>query len=131
MVLAYILPMAFSAAEEFLDYLGVDYDRAVVNVHRLHILKRFRQYMGPLGAPSGLSDEGLRAYYRDLLVRAHEDFVHSSPGRRRPNTFRPITPHRATWRSTSCSACSRSNPPSKPNCWTRRRCSARPTEIFT
>jgi nitrogenase-stabilizing/protective protein len=68
----------FSAAEEFLDYLGVDYDRAVVNVNRLHILKRFQQYIGPLGAPSGLSEDGLRAYYRDLLVRAYEDFVHSN-----------------------------------------------------
>jgi nitrogenase-stabilizing/protective protein len=68
----------FSAAEEFLDYLGVDYDRAVVNVNRLHILKRFQQYIGPLEPPSGLSEEGLRAYYRDLLGRAYEDFVHSN-----------------------------------------------------
>ncbi len=68
----------FSAAEEFLDYLGVDYDRAVVNVNRLHILKRFQQYIGTLPPPSGLAEEALRAHYRDLLVRAYEDFVHSN-----------------------------------------------------
>jgi len=68
----------FSAAEEFLDYLGVDYDRGVVNVNRLHILKRFQQYIGTLPPPSGLAEDGLRVHYRDLLSRAYADFVHSN-----------------------------------------------------
>jgi nitrogenase-stabilizing/protective protein len=68
----------FSAAEEFLDHLGVAYDTAVVNVNRLHILKRFNQYLRAMPAPSALSDDGLRAHYRDLLARAYDDFVHSN-----------------------------------------------------
>ena len=67
----------FSAAEEFLDHLGVDYDRAVVDVNRLHILKRFQQYMGTIPPPSELAEDGLRTHYRDLLARAYGDFVHS------------------------------------------------------
>ncbi|HET7688396.1 MAG TPA: nitrogenase-stabilizing/protective protein NifW, partial [Candidatus Macondimonas sp.] len=35
----------FSAAEEFLDFFQVPYDPAVVHVNRLHILKRFNQYL--------------------------------------------------------------------------------------
>ena len=37
----------FSAAEEFLDFFQVPYAQAVVNVNRLHILKRFNQYPAP------------------------------------------------------------------------------------
>ena len=34
-----------SAAEEFFEHLGVAYDPAVIHVNRLHILKRFNQYL--------------------------------------------------------------------------------------
>lgn len=68
----------FSAAEEFLDYLGVDYDRAVVDVNRLHILKRFQQYIRMRRPPAGLAEDALRAHYRALLARAYGDFVHSN-----------------------------------------------------
>ena len=68
----------FSAAEEFLDHLAVDYDRAVVNVHRLHILKRFQQYIGSLPPAAEMTEDALRAHYRDLLARAYADFVHSN-----------------------------------------------------
>lgn len=69
----------FSAAEEFLDFLGVDYDQAVVNVNRLHILKRFHQYMNKTAEPAGLDACGLRGWYRELLTRAYQDFVRSTP----------------------------------------------------
>ena len=62
----------------FLDYLGVDYDRAVVDVNRLHILKRFQQYIGTAQLPAGLAEDALRAHYRDLLARAYGDFVQSN-----------------------------------------------------
>lgn len=68
----------FSAAEEFLDYLGVDYDRAVVDVNRLHILKRFQQYIGTLPPPAASAEDALQAHYRGLLERAYVDFVQSS-----------------------------------------------------
>ncbi len=66
----------FSSAEEFLDYLGVEYDQRVVNVNRLHILKRFNQYMARHNF-SGGSDVELKAEYKGLLEQAYGDFVQS------------------------------------------------------
>jgi len=68
----------FSAAEEFLDYLGVQYDQTVVNVNRLHILKRFHQYMRGEEVPGELDDEGVKSAFRGLLERAYQDFVRSN-----------------------------------------------------
>jgi nitrogenase-stabilizing/protective protein len=65
-----------SSAEEFLNLLGVEYDQHVVNVNRLHILKRFNQYMAR-HTFSGASEEALKAEYRELLQRAYGDFVSS------------------------------------------------------
>lgn len=36
---------ALSSAEDFLQYFGVPFEQGVVNVSRLHILKRFFQYL--------------------------------------------------------------------------------------
>lgn len=65
-----------SAAEEFLDFLEVAYDPHVVNVNRLHILKRFNQY---LARHTFAHNEGaaLKAEYQALLQRAYQDFVKS------------------------------------------------------
>lgn len=70
----------FSAAEEFLDYFGISYEQSVVNVYRLHILKRFYQYLRQenLGA---LNEVSMFQKYRSLLMRAYEDFVHSTAAR--------------------------------------------------
>jgi nitrogenase-stabilizing/protective protein len=65
-----------SSAEEFLDFLGVEYDTRVVNVNRLHILKRFNQYL-VLHRFSGGSDAAYKAEYKALLERAYSDFVKS------------------------------------------------------
>ncbi|QIK38539.1 nitrogen fixation protein NifW [Caldichromatium japonicum] len=62
------------SAEDFLDYFGIDYRPAIVEVNRLHILKRFHDY---LEAHRQRSGEPGYAEYRALLVRAYEDFVHS------------------------------------------------------
>lgn len=71
-----------SAAEEFFDYLAVPYDQAVVHVNRLHILKRFNQYLRTT-APNvaELRAEEQRAACRKLLIKAYEDFVRSTPAR--------------------------------------------------
>ena len=34
-----------SAAEEFFDFFGIGYEPNVVHVNRLHILKRFHDYL--------------------------------------------------------------------------------------
>ena len=65
-----------SSAEEFLNFFGVEYDQSVVNVNRLHILKRFNQYMTRHGL-TGCSDEAIKAEYKMLLERAYSDFVKS------------------------------------------------------
>ncbi|WP_028310406.1 nitrogenase stabilizing/protective protein NifW [Derxia gummosa] len=66
-----------SAAEDFLNFFGVRYDQAVVNVNRLHILKRFYQYLRKAEL-EGLDEVAMFARYRELLTKAYEDFVGSS-----------------------------------------------------
>lgn len=67
-----------ASAEEFLDYFAVPYERAVVNVSRLHILKRFNQYLARHGGVEGMAPAGAFATCRELLARAYGDFVASS-----------------------------------------------------
>ena len=69
----------FSAAEEFLNFLEVPYDQAVVNVNRLHILKRFNQYMRKAPELTGMALDAQRNVCREMLIKAYEDFVRSTP----------------------------------------------------
>lgn len=65
-----------SAAEEFLEYFGIEYDARTVQVNRLHILQRFHNYMSQAGELP--EDEApRRAVYARLLQKAYEDFVTS------------------------------------------------------
>lgn len=61
------------SAEDFLDYFGIAYERAVVHVNRLHILQRFHDYMLRVSLPD--DEEGQRSTYRDALAAAYQDFV--------------------------------------------------------
>jgi nitrogenase-stabilizing/protective protein len=65
-----------SSAEEFLDFFGVEYRQTVVNVNRLHILKRFNQYLARHSF-SGTTEAEVKAEYRALLAQAYGDFVKS------------------------------------------------------
>jgi nitrogenase-stabilizing/protective protein len=65
-----------SSAEEFLNFLGIEFDQRVVNVNRLHILKRFNQYLGQHRF-SVESETIIKAEYKMLLERAYKDFVKS------------------------------------------------------
>lgn len=69
---------ALSSAEDFLQFFGVPYDERVVHVNRLHILKRFYQYLHQADDLGALDDVGLFRRYRELLANAYEDFVNSS-----------------------------------------------------
>ena len=71
----------FSAAEEFLDFFGIEYQPDVVHVNRLHILKRFYQYLHKSEGMSGLSEVEMFKRYRELLAQAYQDFVQSTPAR--------------------------------------------------
>lgn len=68
-----------SAAEEFFHFFGVDFDQTVVDVNRLHILKRFHQYLRATPGTSTMDDDSLRLICRQLLERAYGDFVRSTP----------------------------------------------------
>jgi nitrogenase-stabilizing/protective protein len=71
-----------SAAEEFFVFLDVPYDASVVQVARLHILRRMGQYLKGSqidGAFEGLSDPDIRLLCRAHLEQAYQDFVKSSP----------------------------------------------------
>ncbi len=68
-----------SSAEDFLGFFGVPYEPSVVHVSRLHILKRFYQYIRQAPDLPEDNEQALYAVYRDLLVRAYSDFVRSTP----------------------------------------------------
>lgn len=62
------------SAEDFLEYFDVPYVRDVVQVSRLHILQRFHDYLATHCGPQPSYDD-----YRSWLMRAHDDFVASTP----------------------------------------------------
>jgi len=61
------------SAEDFLDFFGLAYDTAVVQVNRLHILQRFHDYLGKRCAGSVPTPDE----YRASLAQAYDDFVRS------------------------------------------------------
>jgi len=67
-----------SAAEEFFTLLEVDYDPKVVNVARLHILRRMGQYLAGEDFASA-TDAVVAERCKSVLERAYADFVASSP----------------------------------------------------
>jgi nitrogenase-stabilizing/protective protein len=66
-----------SSAEEFFQLLEVPYDPAVLNVARLHILRRMGEYLR--NSPVEPEEETARAHCRAHLEQAYEDFARSSP----------------------------------------------------
>ena len=67
-----------SAAEEFFTLLGVSYDPKVLQVARLHILRRMSQYLADT-ALDALTDDSAEEACRAALARAYADFVASTP----------------------------------------------------
>ena len=61
-----------TSAEDFLDYFEIAFDLQVVEVNRLHILKRFHDYLLQTNALD-------RADYARCLHRAYQDFVIPTP----------------------------------------------------
>ena len=72
---------ALSSAEDFLHFFGVPFDQGVVNVSRLHILKRFFQYIHQESLAADTNEVQMFTVYRGLLTRAYGDFVTSTPAR--------------------------------------------------
>jgi len=67
-----------SSAEEIFTYLLLPYRQDVVNVARLHILKRFGAYLRGTDF-EGHDQQELFLDCRKALKRAHDDFVASTP----------------------------------------------------
>ena len=72
---------ALSSANEFLEFFGIAYDERVVHVNRLHILKRFYQYLHKANGLSELGEVEMFRRYRELLAQAYHDFTVSTPAR--------------------------------------------------
>ena len=65
------------SAEDFMNFFALDYDPAIVQVNRLHILQRFHDYLRQ-GAEAMPEEEAARhAVYKRLLAQAYQDFVKS------------------------------------------------------
>lgn len=69
---------AASSAEDFFTLLGVAYDARIVNVSRLHILRRMGEYLAREDF-DGLADGVIADRCKATLERAYADFVASSP----------------------------------------------------
>ncbi|WGV26687.1 nitrogenase-stabilizing/protective protein NifW [Halotia branconii] len=66
--------------EEFLQFFELPYDQTFVNVNRLHILKKFSQYMAEVDDKfPDLTPEAKLSQYSLALQKAYELFLESSP----------------------------------------------------
>ena len=69
-----------STAEDFFGFLDVAYDPAVLDVVRLHILKRMGDYLRKNKDTLVQADEPTaRALCKAQLERAYQDFIESTP----------------------------------------------------
>lgn len=82
---------ALSAAEDFFAFFGVAFEPRVVQVNRLHILQRFRQYLQraeELDARDACDEVSWYRHGRGCLERAYRDFVQSDA--RREKVFKVL-----------------------------------------
>ena len=75
-VLAHI--NGLSSAEDIFTYLLMPYDEAVLNVSRLHIMKRFGAYLRDADF-AGMDEHAVFVEARQLLKNAYGDFIESTP----------------------------------------------------
>ena len=71
-----------SSAEDFLVYLGVPFEPEIVQVARLHIMRRMGQYLrgSEIEGALGAADDGvIFDLCKEHLAQAYADFVASSP----------------------------------------------------
>ncbi|MEP9355096.1 nitrogenase stabilizing/protective protein NifW [Xanthobacter sp. KR7-65] len=66
------------SAEEFFEVLQVEYHPEVLQVLRLHILRRMGQYLVSAEF-DGMSEEEIYTAAQTMLSQAYEDFIKSNP----------------------------------------------------
>ncbi|ARV60575.1 nitrogenase stabilizing/protective protein [Nostocales cyanobacterium HT-58-2] len=67
-------------AEEYFEFFQLPYDQKVVNVNRLHILKKFSQFIQQIDenyTDLSISDRLIK--YREALEQAYQVFLESTP----------------------------------------------------
>lgn len=67
-----------SSAEEIFTYLLLPFEQQVVNVARLHIMKRFGAYLRDADV-AGKDEEAVFLEARKALKQAYADFIESTP----------------------------------------------------
>ena len=68
-----------SDAEDYFQFFQLPFDQQVVNVNRLHILKKFAQYMDEIDAAfPNLTEAEKLAKYCDALQRSYDLFLTSN-----------------------------------------------------
>jgi nitrogenase-stabilizing/protective protein len=87
-----------SSAEDFFRVLDVPYDPRVLDVCRLHILRRMGHYMRAEDLAGG-TDEIILRRCKAFLERAYQDFVESTPLQERvfkvlQDAVKPKAPYR-------------------------------------
>lgn len=65
-------------AEDFFAFFDLPYDPQIINVNRLHILRKFSQHLAPLEAYQGSEQDQLNQA-RQGLEKAYQTFLTSSP----------------------------------------------------
>ncbi|MGD0109905.1 MAG: nitrogenase stabilizing/protective protein NifW [Rhodopila sp.] len=70
---------SMSGAEDFFAALDLPYDPAILNVARLHIMRRMGQYLSGTERTGLDDDDAVPRACRLHLERAYQDFVRSSP----------------------------------------------------
>ncbi|NMG05569.1 nitrogenase-stabilizing/protective protein NifW [Brasilonema sp. UFV-L1] len=67
-------------AEEYFEFFQLPYDQKVVNVNRLHILKKFSQFIKEIDEnDTDLSISDRFSKYREALQQAYQVFLESTP----------------------------------------------------
>ncbi len=89
---------SLQTAEEFLDHFAIAYDQHIIDVCRLHILKRAHDYLRDRGVQS-LDDAALHGAFARVLQRAYDDFVVSDPLTERVFKVLQEAPHRPPQRA--------------------------------
>ena len=69
---------SLSSAEDIFTYLLLPYEQAVLNISRLHIMKRMGQYLKGTDF-AGYQEDEIFLATRQHLKRAYMDFVESTP----------------------------------------------------
>jgi nitrogenase-stabilizing/protective protein len=67
-----------STAEEYLEFFGIPYDAKMVSVNRLHILRKFSEYVQAIDQDTTLNEGDRLGQYRAALQNAYTLFLSSS-----------------------------------------------------